>query len=268
MKIAILGAGNMGGALARGLARSGRISPSDLCVSNPSTPKLEALKAEFPSLHVTTDNAQAAGAADVVILAVKPWKVQEVLREIRPVLDYRRQVVASVAGGQGTDFLSVCLVREEGEALPPVYSIIPNTAVSVGAGMTFLTSVRATAEQDAALVSLFAALGDALWVEEKQMAACTALSSCGIAYAMRYVHAAMQGGVELGLYPAQARRILLQTLQGAVELLRATEEHPEVEIDKVTTPGGLTIRGLNAMEEAGFTPAVIAGLRASLPNNK
>ena len=100
-------------------------------------------------------------------------------------------------------------------------------------------------------------------VEERQMGACTALSSCGIAYVMRYIRAACEGGVELGLYPNQARTIMLQTMAGAVALLNATGSHPEVEIDRVTTPGGITIKGLNAMEANGFTHAVIEGLKAS-----
>ena len=95
------------------------------------------------------------------------------------------------------------------------------------------------------------------------MGAATALCSCGIAYAMRYVRAATEGGVELGIYPHKAKEYVLATLRGAVELLEATGNNPEVEIDKVTTPGGITIKGLNAMEAHGFTTAVIEGLKAS-----
>lgn len=102
-------------------------------------------------------------------------------------------------------------------------------------------------------------------VEERLMNAGMVLASCGIAYVMRYVRAATEGGVELGMYPDTARRVVLQTLRGAVELLEATGNHPEVEIDKVTTAGGITIRGLNEMEHAGFTSSVIRGLKASMP---
>ena len=117
---------------------------------------------------------------------------------------------------------------------------------------------------DAQLLAVFKELGDAMLVEERLMNAGMALSSCGIAYVMRYVRAATEGGVELGFYAKDAQRIIMQTMKGAVELLAAGGAHPEAEIDKVTTPGGLTIRGLNAMEEAGFTTSVIKGLRASV----
>ena len=109
----------------------------------------------------------------------------------------------------------------------------------------------------------FGELGDAMWVEERLMGAGMALASCGIAYAMRYVRAATEGGVELGMYARDAQRIVAQTLKGAVALLQANQSHPEQEIDKVTTPGGITIRGLNAMEQAGFTNSVVQGLKAS-----
>ena len=127
-----------------------------------------------------------------------------------------------------------------------------------------MTSVFSTAEMDAQLLAVFKELGDAMLVEERLMNAGMALASCGIAYVMRYVRAATEGGVELGFYAKDAQRIIMQTMKGAVELLAAGGAHPEAEIDKVTTPGGLTIRGLNAMEEAGFTTSVIKGLRASV----
>lgn len=119
-------------------------------------------------------------------------------------------------------------------------------------------------ELDEQLLGMFRELGDAMMVEERLMPACMALASCGIAYVMRYIRAATEGGVELGLYAQDAQRIMLQTMKGAVELLAHNGSHPEAEIDKVTTPGGLTIRGLNAMEEAGFTSSVIKGLRSSV----
>ena len=109
---------------------------------------------------------------------------------------------------------------------------------------------------------VFNDLGKALFVEERLLGMGTAMAGCGIAYAMRYVRAAMEGGVELGFKADLSRDIVLQTVKGAVALLEATGHHPEAEIDKVTTPGGLTIKGLNEMEHAGFTSAVVRGLKA------
>ena len=104
-------------------------------------------------------------------------------------------------------------------------------------------------------------LGQTRVVGEKQLRAGTLLASCGIAYAMRYIRAASEGGVEIGFRADDAKDIVLQTVKGAVALLQATGEHPEQAIDRVTTPGGITIRGLNAMEQAGFTKAVVEGLK-------
>ena len=129
--------------------------------------------------------------------------------------------------------------------------------------MTLIASHHASKEQEQLMLDIFNEMGLAMLIPEKQMAATTALTSCGIAYAMRYLRAAMEGGVELGFYPKDAQQVVMQTMKGAVELLLAHGTHPETEIDRVTTPGGITIKGLNAMEESGFTASVIDGLRAS-----
>lgn len=262
MKIAIIGAGNMGGAVARGLAKGTIIPTSDIYVSNPSLPKLEALKSEFPHINVTTNNCDAAAAADMILLAVKPWKVEEVLAEIKPIMDYKHHIVASVVGGLDVAQLSQWLDRGDG-VLPATYIIIPNTAIATMSSMTFIASARSTMVLDEQVVAIFNELGDAMLVDEGLIPAGTSLASCGIAYALRYIRAAMEGGVELGFRADDAKRVVMQTLRGAVDILASEGRHPEAEIDRVTTPGGLTIKGLNAMEAAGFTHSVIEGLRAS-----
>ena len=262
MKIAIIGAGNMGGALARGLAKGSRITTSDVYVSNPSTAKLEALKAEFSEINTSSDNCAVVREADIIILAVKPWKVEEVLTQIKPHIDYSRQAVASLVGGLGIAQLSQWLDKGNG-VLPATYIIMPNTAIATMSSMTFICSARSTAERDNSLLEIFNELGQAMLIEESAMPAATSLASCGIAYALRYIRAAMEGGVELGIRADDAKHIVMQTLRGAVDVLAASDAHPEAEIDRVTTPGGLTIKGLNAMEAAGFTHSVIEGLRAS-----
>ena len=310
MKIAIIGAGNMGGAIARGLAQSslssvaapvsspvpasssasstvassasaasfassaadsycpadGPVAFYELVVANPSQQKLEALQTEYPSVQITQSNVEAVRGADLVLLAVKPWKMEEVACELKPVLDYRAQMVASVAGGVGLADLSA-LFRHN-DMLPPLFYVMPNTAVAVRQSMTFVAAQGASEEQTATVVDMFRLLGEAMLVEERLMDGGMALASCGIAFAMRYIRAAMEGGVELGFYPNEAKQIVMQTLSGAVELLRSTGSHPEAEIDRVTTPGGITIRGLNEMEHAGFTDSVIRGLRAARPAKK
>ncbi len=263
MKIAIIGAGNMGGALARGLAKGSLVNVADITVSDPSEEKTTALQAEFPEMKAVHSNREAVCGADMVIFAVKPWLLEEVVRNVADCMDYKNQMVVSIAGGVGLDCICRYLDRGDG-GYPAVYYLIPNTAVAVMSGMTFVTSRYSTPEQDAQVVAIFKELGDAMLVEERLMGAGMAMASCGIAYVMRYIRAATEGGVELGFYAQDAQRVMMQTMKGAVELLAAGGQHPEVEIDKVTTPGGLTIRGLNAMEEAGFTQSVIKGLRASV----
>lgn len=262
MKIAIIGAGNMGGAVARGLAKGSIIATSDIYVSNPSIAKLLALKSEFPEINTSTDNCEVASLADIVVLAVKPWKVTEVVSEIKPHMDYSRQAVASMVGGLSIAELSGWLAKDDG-TLPATYIIIPNTAIATLSSMTFICSARSTKEQEELLLRIFGELGEAMLIDEGVMPAATSLASCGIAYALRYIRAAMEGGVELGFRADDAKHIVMQTLRGAVDILATNNTHPEAEIDRVTTPGGLTIRGLNAMEAAGFTHSVIEGLRAS-----
>lgn len=262
MKIAIIGAGNMGGALARGLARSSSVATSEIYVSNPSCAKLEALKAEFGEINISTDNREVAAAADIVVLAVKPWKVETLLDELKPTLDYSCQAVASMVGGLGFAQLDAWLDKG-GDALPATYLIIPNTAIATMSSMTFIASLRSTSALDSQLLDIFNELGEAMLVEESQIAGGTSLASCGIAFALRYIRAAMEGGVELGFRADDAKRIVMQTLRGATDILAEGGLHPEAEIDRVTTPGGITIKGLNAMEAAGFTHSVIEGLRAS-----
>lgn len=262
MKIAIIGAGNMGGAVARGVASGSIIATSDIYVSNPSSAKLDALKAEFPEINVTTDNCEAAAVADLIILAVKPWKVEQVIAEIKPCVEYSRQAIASMVGGLGITQLSQWLDKGDGK-LPATYLIIPNTAIATKSSMTFIASAHSSENLDKDIVDIFNELGVAMMVEEGLIPAGTSLASCGIAYALRYIRAAMEGGVELGFRADDAKRIVMQTMRGAVEILEANSSHPEVEIDRVTTPGGLTIKGLNAMEASGFTNSVIEGLKAS-----
>lgn len=252
----------MGGAIARGIARSGMAAVEAITVSSPNrNGELDAISAEYPQIGTTTVNCKAAAGADMVIVAVKPWLLDEVMREIAPVVDFAKQMIVSIVAGVPLAHLEE--FAPEG-VKPAVFRLIPNTAIAVGESMTFIAAANATATQIAAVSDIFSRMGKVMVVEERLMGAGTALASCGIAYVMRYVRAATEGGVELGMRADDAKAVMLQTLIGAARLLEATGNNPEVEIDKVTTPGGLTIRGLNAMERNGFTTAVIEGLKASI----
>lgn len=259
MKIAIIGAGAMGGAMADGFIKSGAVKPADISVANPTAQKLEHFALQGAS--VTTDNKTAADGADIVVIAVKPWLVEQVVNELKPVLNYTRQTVITVAAGISGSQFTAWLKKDD--AVPQTFIVIPNTAIAVLASMTFIVPVNATADTTATIKALFDSVGQAMVTDERHLGAGMTLASCGIAYAMRYVRAAAEGGVELGFKANMAKDIVLQTMKGAVELLQANGNHPEAEIDKVCTPGGLTIRGLNEMEHAGFTSAVIRGLKAA-----
>ncbi len=263
MKITIIGAGNMGGAIARGLTSGEKSSDIRLTCTARTEQTLAKIRNTRPEIHTTTDNVEAVKGADIVLLAVKPWFIRETLIQIRPVLDLEKQIVVSVAAGISFDELEQWLVADGDRSKPTLFRAIPNTAAAVGESMTFLAPRHASAEQQNLLAELFGALGEVMIVDEKQLEVGMALASCGIAYALRYVRAATEGGVQLGMRAGDAQRVVVQTIKGAAALLAASGNHPEAEIDKVTTPGGITIRGLNEMERSGFTAAVINGLLAS-----
>lgn len=249
----------MGGAMADGFIKSGAVKPADISVANPTAQKLEHFALQGAS--VTTDNKTAAEGADIVIIAVKPWLVEQVVNELKPVLNYTRQTIITVAAGISGSQFTAWLKKDD--AVPQTFIVIPNTAIAVLASMTFIVPVNATADTTTTIKALFDNVGQTMVTDERHLSAGMTLASCGIAYAMRYVRAAAEGGVELGFKADMAKDIVLQTMKGAVELLQANGNHPEAEIDKVCTPGGLTIRGLNEMEHAGFTSAVIRGLKAA-----
>ena len=251
----------MGGSMVKGFLLSQSLQPADMVVSDASQQALNAF--QDTGVKTTTDNHEAASWGDVVFVVVKPWLVEQVLQGVKPVMDYQGQTLVVVAAGVPSADIAAWM-RKDGEvAEPPLFLAIPNIAIAHKASMTFLVPVHASADQTECVKALFDEVGQTIVTTEKLLPAGTALASCGIAYAMRYVRAASEGGVELGFKAADAQRIVMQTMKGAVELLQASGMHPEAAIDLVTTPGGVTIRGLNAMEEAGFTHAVIHGLKAS-----
>lgn len=262
MKIGIIGAGNMGGATVNGLLRAKQVAATDIFVSDKSEATLQIFRQK--GVNVTEDNIEVAKASDVIMVFVKPWIVEAVLTEIRDSINLAEQLLVVVAAGGNVcgETISDAL-KKSGNEQPTFFRVIPNIADETLDSMTFITPFNASKEQTDKVMDIFNTLGESLIVDEKLLSVGTAIASCGLAYAMRYVRAAVEGGVEMGLYPKDALKVVLQTVKGAVSLLQESGEHPEAAIDRVTTPGGLTIKGLNAMEHAGFTSAVIKGLKAS-----
>jgi pyrroline-5-carboxylate reductase len=255
--IAILGAGNLGRALAMGWTNAGYCTPQQIHITRRKADKLTYFaEAGF---QVGSDNAAAVAASDVIVVAVQPQQISDLLDEIRPNIDPARHRIISVVSG-----VSIHQVRERLDTTAPIVRAMPNTAVSIGQSMTCLASddpnsTIALPEAQA----LFDLVGQTLVITEEMMIPATALCACGIAFFLRAIRAASQGGIEIGFHAEEALLLASQTARGAASLLLNQGRHPESEIDQVTTPRGCTIAGLNEMEHKGFSSAMIKGILLS-----
>ncbi len=254
-QIAIIGGGNLGTAIAEGLIKSKFSKPSELTVTKRNVATLGDLREA--GVIVSADNNAAAKKADVIILAVKPFQIKEVLAAIKKDLK-PAQLLVSVVTGVFIDELKEVLKKPL-----PLFRAMPNTAIAIQQSMTCISYQNANPDQVKYINQLFETLGKVVTIDEKLMNAATVLGACGTAYAMRYIRANIQGGIEIGFDAVTANLIAAQTVKGAAELLLQKGTHPEQEIDKVTTPKGCTIAGLNEMEHRGFSSSLIKGIAAS-----
>lgn len=255
-KIAIIGGGNLGTAIAQGLISSGFIQPQHIIITKRNTATLQPLQQK--GVNVSSNNNEAAAFADYIILAIKPFQLKDVLQNMLPSLQANKHVLVSVVTGVWVkDIQSIT-----GNHFP-VFRAMPNTAIAIQQSMTCISSHNATPAHDGFVTDMFNQLGKTVIIEEKLMDAATVLAACGTAYAMRYIRANIQGGIEIGFSAATASLIAAQTVKGAAELLLQHNTHPEQEIDKVTTPKGCTIAGLNEMEHQGFSSSLIKGIVTS-----
>lgn len=255
-RIAIIGGGNLGAAIADGLIASEFSRPVELTITRRNLATLSRFAER--GCTVITDNKKAVKDCEIIILAVKPYNYAEVIREIKPLLNPKKHLLVSVITGVWISDLQKAI----GKPLAIVRAM-PNTAIAIQESMTCLSHEGANAAQLSYIQQLFGVLGKSVMVDEKLMDAATILGACGTAYAMRYIRANIQGGIEIGFDAATASLIAAQTVKGAAELLLQKGTHPEQEIDKVTTPKGCTIAGLNEMEHQGFSSSLIRGLVAS-----
>jgi pyrroline-5-carboxylate reductase len=255
-KIAILGGGNLGSSIADGLIQSGFSKAKDLTITRRSTALLERFSEMGISVH--SDNAKAVKQSEVIILAVKPYNYEEVIQEILPELDPKKHMIVSVITGVWIGDIQKAIAKPV-----PVIRAMPNTAIAIQQSMTCIAHAGATDVQTGYITKLFDQLGRTIVIDEKLMDAATVLGACGTAYAMRYIRANIQGGIEIGFDAMTASLIAAQTVKGAAELLLQKGTHPEQEIDKVTTPKGCTIAGLNEMEHRGFSSSLIRGVITS-----
>ena len=251
--VAVLGAGNLGSAIARGIVRSGLRRPEEVHLTSLEPPRLVEFAADGHSTG--RDNVAAAGAARILVVSVQPQDIGALLAELAPVLDPGRHTVVSTAAG-----VSLHTLRRHVGPEIPIVRAMPNLGIQTLNSMTCLAAEPGSEAALAEVETLFSGMGETVRIAEEQMNAAVALCASGIAFFLRAIRGAAQGGVEIGFHADEAIRMSAQVAKGAAELLLANRSHPEVEIDQVTTPKGCTIAGLNEMERLGFTTALVNGV--------
>lgn len=256
-RIAIIGGGNLGSAIAEGLLKSKFCKASEITITKRKVATLQRLM--DMGVHVSSDNAEAVRKSELVILAVKPYQVTDVVNGFKDDLSKNHLLVSVVTGVLIGDIQEIIGSNKK----LAVCRAMPNTAIAIQESMTCLSFTNAAETQINFVKKLFSTLGKVAVIDEKLMDAATVLGACGTAYAMRYIRANIQGGIEIGFDAATANLIAAQTVKGAAELLLQKGTHPEQEIDKVTTPKGCTIAGLNEMEHRGFSSSLIKGIAVS-----
>lgn len=254
--IAILGGGNVGQALARGLIATQRFRAADITLTRRHPDKLAEMAAA--GLQVSDDNRAVVAQAQQIVVAVQPRQLDTLLSGIRGSLDPERHTLISVVTG-----VSIAQIRTQLGIDLPVVRATPNTAIAIGQSMTCLAALPEHHDSLERARMLFDSVGTTLEIDESMMESATALCACGIAFFLRSIRAASQGGIEIGFHPEEALLMAAQTARGAAGLLMRDGAHPESEIDRVTTPRGCTIAGLNEMEHRGFSSAMIKGILTS-----
>ncbi|MFW5656769.1 MAG: pyrroline-5-carboxylate reductase [Bacteroidota bacterium] len=255
LKIGIIGGGNLGSAIAEGLAASDVLPSENITISRRRMHLLEYLKKE--DIRITDNNKVVVENNSIIIIAVKPHQLMEILREISTTLDPNKHLVISAVTGVS--------IKEIRAIIPkvPVFRAMPNTAIALRESMTCIAGDETRKESFGLIKEIFSRLGEVVVINEELMGAATVTGACGIAFALRFMRAMSQGGIEIGFGSELSQFITAQTIKGASKLILESGNHPEREIDKVTTPQGITISGLNEMEHQGFSSSVIKGLITS-----
>lgn len=254
-KIAIIGGGNLGGSIAHGLLKSRQYNPENITVTRRKIELLTDLTKK--GLHIHSDNEQAVKDSKIIFIAVKPKVVDKILNQVKSVLT-KDKIVISVATGIELAHMQAIIGTEI-----PLFRAMPNTAIAIRESMTCIATSNGSTDHIDEVIDTFNHLGQTIKINEELMNASTVLAACGIAYALRFIRAASQGGIEIGFDANTAQTIASQTVRGAAGLLIKGGKHPEWEIDKVTTPAGITIAGLNEMEHQGFSSSLIKGVLTS-----
>ena len=254
--IAILGSGNIGLSLAKGLVKASKYTPAHITLTRRNIAALESM--QQAGYQVTSNNPHAVSQAGIIVLAVLPQQLNKLLDEIKPAINPANHLIISVISG-----VSCADVRNYLQMDVQVVRSMPNTAIAIGQSMTCLATDNATETNMALVKDLFDTVGVTITINEELMTSATALCACGVAFFLRSIRAASQGGTEIGFHAHDALKMAAQTAKGAADLLLQLSSHPEHEIDKVTSPKGCTIAGLNEMEHNGFSSAMIKGIKMS-----
>jgi len=262
-KLGFIGAGNMAGALIKGLIAAKLYKPKEIIASDTVPAQLKKLKTAY-KIDGTTNNREVVQEAQTIVLAVKPQILNHVLAEIQPEVTKEKLFISIAAG--------VTLLRLEnglgGKAR--VVRVMPNTPALLGKGIAVVVRGRNAKPKDEKLaVTMFRGVGEALAVkDEALMDPVTGLSGSGPAYVYLFAEALITGGVQAGLDLKVATQLTYQTIEGAVAMLRETGRTPQELRDMVTSPGGTTLAGLSRLAEGRFTDTVIAGVGAATHRSK
>ena len=254
--IAIIGCGNIGTSLAKGFICNKKITPEHIIATRRNLKHLQSLRSQ--GIYVTDDNIEAAKKSNIIILALKPYNFPKVLKHIRSEIDPDKHIIVSVATG-----ISISEIEQYLPKGTKLYRAMPNTASGVGESITCICTDSKDMEKNIYVRELFEAIGIVVMIKEEHMGAATVLGACGIAFVLRFIRAMIQGGIQIGFDSKTASSIVNQVVYGASQLLIEQGNHPEEEIDKVTTPRGCTIEGLNEMEHNGFSSSLIKGVVSS-----
>jgi len=254
-KIAILGCGNIGSAIANGLVKSKMYSKEKVFLTRRDLNSLTSFKKDGFRI---VSNKEAIENADIIIIAVTPQQIDGLIDEIRIFVDEKRHLILSVVSG-----VSIKQIKNKFQKEVTVIRVMPNTAIAIQESMTCISGDNKSKESLKIAEEIFNQLGETVIIKEDLMVPATALCACGVAFFLRAVRAASQGGIEIGFHANQALFMAAQTAKGAASLLLKSDTHPESEVDKVTTPKGVTITGLNQMEHNGFSSALIKGIVTS-----
>jgi len=253
-RIAILGGGNIGRSLAVGLTKTSMIDINEIIITDKRESRLQMLGEQ--GFHVTEDNISAVREAEIIVISVKPQQFEMLAGEIKSEINPRHLLISTVTG----------ITHQEIElSFGPVANvrIMPNIALEICESMTCISMSNLGPDQEKYIIILFDCMGKTVIIPEELMGAATVIGACGIAFSLRFMRAMSQGGIEIGFNSDISQLIAARTLKGASKLILDTSNHPEMEIDKVTTPQGITISGLNEMEHQGLSSAVIKGILTS-----